>query len=881
MADASLINIGLSGVRAHQAALATTGQNITNASTPGYTRQVVNLETITSNGHGIGAQGVAVQGVQRVYDAAAVNQIRLDTSASSRYDELLGQLSQVDNLLADEASSLNRGFERFFAALHSAANEPSSLPARQLVMSEAEGLVARFQALDGRLRDQLTAVNRQAESEISTINELAAGIADLNARLGPMREDDPNTNALLDQRDEMLRQLSEHVDIKTTAEGLGMNVFIGKGQSLVVGANATRLEMSTDGQLQIRTRNDGSALPVTVHGGSLGGLLSFRDQTLEGVNDELGRLALSFSATVNQVHQEGLSLRGEYGGSLFSDVNSASAQAARVQAANPAANTSSVDLALRVDDPAALAASDYRVTFDGDVGAFTVRRDSDGAVVASTTLGSARPVELSFDGLTLVVGEGQVTQGASYSLTAAGSGVANLGVALADPRDLALASPLSVRAGDRNQGTGQLSVESVTDVTDPLFSGADELVPPLLVRFTSATCYEVLDNSDPTNPVALSPPLWGLPFVPGGEQPLFPGEGQQLLVSDGRDTGALPAAATASADLTAPANTLGAETIRLLRSDATFGQNVEFDQVDIQAGMSARAIAAALNEADGVSAAARTELRLSGLRDNGIGEPLTVAVNGEALTLAAGSGLADLADAVSGSSVLAAAGITAVSDGNTLTLSSSLGDDISLHVSGDVSDGLTLEDPYGATLDLNGSGPGGGYQSATVAGSVRLLMSEGISVQSDSGVPAGGLFSAAPLALSAALGFQATISGRPEAGDSFAIQFNDAGNLDNHNALALADLQISPSLGDPPVNFSEAYASIVELVGIRTNQARSDASAAEGLLQQSVARRDSLSGVNLDEEAANLIKYEQGYNASARVISVANEIFDALLGAVA
>ena len=83
-----------------------------------------------------------------------------------------------------------------------------------------------------------------------------------------------------------------------------------------------------------------------------------------------------------------------------------------------------------------------------------------------------------------------------------------------------------------------------------------------------------------------------------------------------------------------------------------------------------------------------------------------------------------------------------------------------------------------------------------------------------------------------------------------------------------------------PANFSETYTSIVEKVGIRTAQLRADTQAAEALLAQSVARRESVSGVNLDEEAANLIRFEQGYNASARVMQVAREIFDVLLGAV-
>lgn len=881
MSDASLINIGLSGVRAHQAALATTGQNITNASTPGYTRQRVNLETQVSNGPGVGAQGVTIQGVERIYDAAAVGQVRSDTSSKARHDEILGQISQIDSLLADETSSLNRGFERFFDAVQSAADAPTSLPARQLVLSESQGLVAQFRAVDGRLRDQLQTVNQQAEGEVSEVNRLATAVADLNARLAPMRADDPSTNALLDQRDELLRRLAEHVDVTTVAEGaLGVNVFVGKGQALVVGSNVTALELSAAGQVQIQSRDGGARTPVDVHGGSLGGLLSFRDQTLRPVLAETGRLALAFAASVNEVHAEGLSLRGEFGGSLFADVNAAAVQASRVIAGNEAANRSDVDLALRVDDPAALAASDYRLVFDATASSFAVRRDSDGSVVASGSVSPGAPAQVSFDGLTLSL-DGVVQAGADFLLSAAGSGVAGLSVAVGDPRDLALASPLAVATGDGNRGSGRLAVSALTDSANPLFSGDRELVPPLLVRFTSSTSYEILDNSDPLDPTALSPPLWGLPYASGGQQPLLPEQGQQLLVSEGQDSGALPAAVAQSPDLQPAANGYDTETVRFLRTDPGSDAVSDIEQVELQAGTSARAMAAALQQVEGVTAAARTDLTITELRDNGLGQPLTVAVNGEALVLPAGSGLTDLADAINASSTLGAAGITATSDGTSLNLVAAYGDDLTLHVAGDVSDGLTVADASGATLNLAGSGPGGPYDTITVGGSVRLLLDAELTVESDSGSPGGGLFSAAPTALPAAFGFQATLSGRPEAGDSFAIGFNDAGNLDNHNALALASLQTSPTLGDPPVTFSEAYSSIVELVGIRTSQARTDAQAAEGLLQQSVARRESISGVNLDEEAANLIKYEQGYNASARVVSIAKDIFDVLLGAVA
>jgi len=878
----SLIDIGLSGIRAHQSALATTGQNITNASTPGYTRQRVNMETQVTAGASSGMHGVLVQGVERIYDEAAVNQLRLDTSVKAGFDETLAQISQVDSLLADEASNLNRGFERFFGALHSAANSPTSMPARQLVLAEAEGLVTRFQGLDGQLRNQLDSVNRQAGSELARINELAAGIGDLNARLGPMRGGDGNTNALLDQRDEMLRQLAEHVDVKTVRQGeLGMNVFIGKGHALVVGSDVRPLRLSADGQVQLQGRKGDPPMAVDVRGGSLGGLLNFRDQTLQPVLNELGRLALGFAGTVNELHGQGIDLRGNQGGDLFADLNSAAAQRSRVQPINGAANATGAGLTLQIDDASMLEASNYQVNFASGGDRYQVRRISDGEIVAEDSVPPNRPAAISFDGLTLNIGPGAIAAGASFRLNAADGGVAGLAVSIRDARELAFASPVSISANDQNQGSGRVDLDAVNDAAAGLFGGDGELVPPLLVRFTGENSYEVLDNSDPTNPQLLSPPLWGLPFIPGGEQALLPDGGQRILVADGQDSGALPDSVSRSSDLTPAGNGFAPESVRFLRGDPAIGTGSQAGQVDIQAGMSARAIAAAMEQVDGVSAAARTELRISDLRDNGIGEPLTVAVNGEAIVLPAGSGVNDLADAISASDTLRAAGISARSDGTTLTLTSERGDDLALHVAGDVTDGIRVTDQQGRSLELSGSGPGGDYDTVTVGGSVRLLLDDGISVASDSVSPGGGLFSAAPQAVPAALGFQATVSGRPEAGDTFAINFNDAGNLDNHNALALANLQQTPTLGDPPSNFSESYSSIVERVGVRTSQARSDAQAAEGLLAQSVARRESLSGVNLEEEAANLIKFEQGYNASARVVSVARELFESLLVAVA
>ncbi|MNT16575.1 Flagellar hook-associated protein 1 [compost metagenome] len=131
-----------------------------------------------------------------------------------------------------------------------------------------------------------------------------------------------------------------------------------------------------------------------------------------------------------------------------------------------------------------------------------------------------------------------------------------------------------------------------------------------------------------------------------------------------------------------------------------------------------------------------------------------------------------------------------------------------------------------------------------------------------------------------------SFSGRPENGDSFSLGFNANGVSDNRNALKLVDLQNKQSVGVDPsvgistgVSFTDGYGDLVERVGTLTAQARQDSDATGAILKQASNNRDSLSAVNLDEEAANLIKFEQYYNASAQVIQVARSLFDTLISA--
>jgi len=272
-------------------------------------------------------------------------------------------------------------------------------------------------------------------------------------------------------------------------------------------------------------------------------------------------------------------------------------------------------------------------------------------------------------------------------------------------------------------------------------------------------------------------------------------------------------------------------------------------------------------------------VEITSLTDDGAGLPVAVAINGQLFTGADVASLDALADAISANVTLRDLGITASSDGNRLILGSMRGDDLNVHVSGDATDGIVLTDASADTLALAGAGAGQ-YNTASVAGTVTVSLDPGYRLTSSSS-GAGNLFTATPLAARSDLGLQVEMSGAPRAGDQFLTEFNEDGVSDNRNALALAQLQTDRVLGGGKTTLFDAYAQLVESVGSRTNEARIQQEAAQGLLAQSVGLREAVSGVNLDEEAGNLIKFEQAYNASARVISVARDIFNVLFQMVA
>ncbi|CEA06248.1 flagellar hook-associated protein FlgK [Pseudomonas saudimassiliensis] len=474
---ADLFNIGLSGLRAAQTNLSVTGQNITNVNTPGYSRQTA-LQTANPPGYtgaGYMGTGTKVVDVQRIYNQFLTNQVRSTTSAAAEVAAYNTQIEELNSTLSSTASGITTGMQNYFDALQTAIEDPASLPARQLFLSEAQGLAGRFNSVHQQLDTQNRFLNQQMTGITEQVSRLAQSVAGFNEAISKAAANGAMPNDLLDARDEAIRQLSEYVGVTVVAQDdNSVNLFIGSGQPLVVGKEASALRAAPGradpGRLDIQLVSGGTAQDVTslIHGGELGGLLNYRGDVLDLAFNALGRMSLSIANEFNQQLGKGLDLNGQVGTDLFGDINGPEYLEQRSRGRE--GNRSEATLDVRIGDTSALTTSDYELTFTSDT-EFTVRRAGDGRVLGhfDLTAEEGQPGHAVFDGLDLSRGgegkgfnAGPYREGDRYLLTPTRSAAKDLTVDMTDPRKLAFAVAGATSAGAGNTGTGTLSPPALT-----------------------------------------------------------------------------------------------------------------------------------------------------------------------------------------------------------------------------------------------------------------------------------------------------------------------------------------------------------------------------------------------------------------------------------
>lgn len=336
-----LLSIGLSGLRTSRNNITVTGHNISNIDTPGFSRQraVQVTNSAMSTGAGYMGSGGRTQTIERIVDQYTINQVRVDTSSLKDNQAYLRNAGELDNLLSNENSALGTAMNGFFEGMQSAANDPLSKPARQLVFSQVDSVSQRFKTAHARLADQGINLNTQVRTYTSKINEISMGVGQLNKQVAMYAgKNSQPPNDLLDKRDELLRQLSEIVDVQVQVQdGMSVNVSIGNGVPLVFGESVNRLEVTAGSNDKGRSDvfmmdKHGGEMKVTneMTGGEMGGIIRYRSDTLDPALNEMGRIAIVFAGEANNQHHAGTDLDGNQGGDIFRDINTKEFQLDRI-----------------------------------------------------------------------------------------------------------------------------------------------------------------------------------------------------------------------------------------------------------------------------------------------------------------------------------------------------------------------------------------------------------------------------------------------------------------------------------------------------------------------------------------------------------------------
>lgn len=632
----SIVNVGYSGLLTAQNQLLTTSHNISNANTPGFSRQQVILNTNTPQSSGAGFIGAGVHSttVQRIYSEFLVSQSLQVQTKSQLLDSNYAQIKQLDNMFGEATSGLSPTLQNFFSSIQDVATNPSVIPSRQAMLSNAETLVARFHSMDQRMSQISEGINTQITSSVVQINSIAEQLAEINKQIiwAEGSAGGQPANDMLDQRDELISQLNKIINTDTVRQNDGtVNVYIGTGQALVVGAQTLSLQAikSPDNpdNLTVALINGNSTIQLPesqITGGILGGVMSFRSETLDNAKNALGRIAITLAQTFNEQHQLGMDLNGDMGEDFFA------VPAPKVISA--ITNNLASDITAGISDYSALTTSDYQFSYDGTN--YILTRLSDNTSVR-TAIAPSGALPLTLDGISVTAAT--ILANERFRIQPTINGAKDIAVSIADTTKIAAAGPNRTSAALTNTGTGTISAGTV-------------------------------------NPLPL---------------------------------------------------------------------------------------------------------------DLNLQQPLTI----------------------------------------------------------------TFHAPYNGQYDVTGTGTGLPATNQAYAAGADISFN----------------------------GYTFQISGSPAAGDVFTVAPNNNGSADNRNALLLGVLQTQNTLGSSTATYQSAYGQLVSQIGNKARELEVTSKAQANLLAQTEKSIQSVSGVNLDEEAANLLRFQQAYQAASKIIEMSNTLFDSIL----
>lgn len=344
------LNIVLQSLLTDQGAIEATSNNIANVNTPGYSRQRPDLEEtppIQIGGLNFGT-GVQLKQIVSLRDSILDLRVNQETQQQGKLQGFLGPAQEIQSFFNETTGTgLQASLTAFFNSLSQLSTSPSDLNVRQAVLSAAQNLSTSFNQAANNLSAVQNSVNLDVTQSVNQINSLTAQIATVNSQVSAAQAANQNPGTFIDQRQQLLNQLSNLVDISEINAGNGsLTITTSNGAPLVVGGQNFQLSTQANAATGFQDIvSQGTVITSQITGGELAGQLQIRDQEIPSIQNSLDSLAFNLSSAVNAQHKAGFDLNGNAGGNLFTPLAGATGAASQIGVAitNPALVAASSD----------------------------------------------------------------------------------------------------------------------------------------------------------------------------------------------------------------------------------------------------------------------------------------------------------------------------------------------------------------------------------------------------------------------------------------------------------------------------------------------------------------------------------------------------------
>jgi flagellar hook-associated protein 1 FlgK len=532
------MNVGVSALIANQQALTTTGHNIANVNTKGYSRQTVGMSAQIGQSYGTGyiGRGVQVSTVVRQYDELLSKQANAATAASNADLARYNLLSQMQEVFRGGDSGLGSAINNMMNAFTDVQTAPTDATARNVVLTRMSELAARFRAASASLEELEYSAKQQITNNIATVNSLAQQVASLNLQISKATSSGHSPNDLLDARDTAIREINKYVQTsQVKAPDGSINLFIANSQALVLGTDVGQLSVheTTEfpGSQQISlyfSQPGGTPVELSaamVGGGEISGLLKFNNEDLALGKNSLGRLALALGTELNAQNRLGLTLQGQAGSKLFGFSESTPGYSnIRTFKMDPPSASVKIDTSSNAGN---MVASDYQIVFGDDLASSKLVRMSDGVTRNLNDLVDPATGTYKADGLTFTLDSNAIgLKGQSILFQPYSKAAYELQAIVHNPDDLAVASMLTANINSSNAGTLQLSGLHTLDTT-----GIPNTGNSVVLRFNADGTVSYADQA--AIDAATTPPGFDWSSAPKVLDPNSPPPGSLLKYQSG------------------------------------------------------------------------------------------------------------------------------------------------------------------------------------------------------------------------------------------------------------------------------------------------------------------------------------------------------------